>query len=179
MDIDTVYMILALILLVVGIALALFGRAIWDAVMSAIGGMIGWMLGFGIGIWYFGSDSWTGIIIAIVMGFIGSFILATIFGFLVEAALSLVAGILIGVFVFYLTDSIIYAAIAMAVIAIVSFIFIERLIAIITAFIGAVLAAAAVWYLYGFDLAVLAFILLFIIGSILQQFVLDDNTTGY
>jgi hypothetical protein len=141
--------------------------------------MIGWMLGFGIGIWYFGYESWWGIIIAIVLGFVGSFIMAAIFGMLVEAALSLLAGILVGIFVFYLTDNLIYAGIAMAVVAILSFVFIERLIAIITAFIGAVLAAAAVWYLKDFNLAVLAFVLLFIIGSALQQFVLDDNTTGY
>jgi len=179
MDIDTVYFAIAIIMIIVGGALALFGRAIWDALLSTIGGMIGWMIGFGIGIHFFGYDTWWAILLAIVLGFIGGFIMAALFGMLVEAALALCAGLLIGIFVFYMTGNIIYAMIVMAVVAIVAFIFIERIIAVITAFIGSVIAAAGVWFIKGWDMAVVCFILLFVIGSAIQQFVLDDNTTGY
>jgi len=182
MDMDTVFTVLAIIVLVIGIALALFGRAIWDAVLSAIGGMIGWMMGFGLGWWFFHDETWWvwwGIIIAIIFGIVGSLIMAALFGILVEAALALTTGILVGAFVFYLTGEIVYALIVMGVVAVLAYVFMDRLIAIITAFIGAILAGAAVWYLKGFNLAVLAFVLLFVIGSAIQQFVLDDNTTGY
>jgi hypothetical protein len=183
MTIDTVYYIIAIILIVIGAALALFGRAIWDALLSTIGGMIGWIIGFGIGIYimkhFFDNESWLALLVAIVLGFIGGFIMAALFGMLVEAALSLCAGLLIGIFVFYLTGNLLYAVIAMTVIAIITFIFIERLVAVITAFVGSVIAAAGIWFLKGFDLAVLCFVLLFVIGSAIQQFVLDDNTTGY
>jgi hypothetical protein len=179
MDKETIYMILAIILLIIGIAVALFGRAIWDSVMSIIGGMIGWMLGFGIGVLLFGYDSWTEIIIAIILGFVGSLIMGAIFGALVEAALSLLAGILVGVLVYFATDeNLMYAAITCIVVAILSFVLMEHIIAFITAFIGAVLAGAAIWYLMDLSYAILGFILLFVFGSLIQHFMLDDNDTG-
>ena len=176
MEIETIYMILALILLFIGIAVALFGRAIWDSVMSMIGGMIGWMLGFGIGIWFFGYDSWTSIIICIILGFVGSLIIGAIFGAMVEAALSLLAGILAGVLVYFtFGENLMYAAIACIVVAILAFVLIEHVIAFVTAFVGAVLAGGAIWYLMDLNYAILGFILLFIFGSLIQFYMLADN----
>lgn len=178
MDIHTIYYILAWILLIIGVALAVFGVAIWDMLLSAFGGMLGWMIGFGIGISYFGYGSWTGIILAIVIGIIGSIIMAAIFEFLVEAALSLLAGILVAGMVYVATGEIMYAAIVCIVVTVVAYLLIEHVVAIVTAFIGAILAAMAIWYLWGANLAILSFILLFIFGAMIQHYMLDEYDFG-
>ncbi|MCK5309962.1 MAG: hypothetical protein KAJ64_04885, partial [Thermoplasmata archaeon] len=72
MDLETVILILAVIALIIGIALALFGRAIWGTLLSMIGGMIGWMLGFALGVIIFGFGSLLSIILVIICGFVGS-----------------------------------------------------------------------------------------------------------
>ena len=179
MDMNTVFFVLAVIVLIIGVALALFGRAIWDMLMSMIGGMIGWMIGFGIGIWFFGYDSWTGIIIAIILGFVGSFIMGALFGVLVDVALALLAGLLVGALVFFATEDWLYAGIALLVVTILAYVFIERIISIVTAFIGAILAAAAIWYLAGANLAILGFVLLFVIGAAIQHFMLDIHDPNH
>jgi hypothetical protein len=179
MDAHTVYQILAVIILIIGIALALFGRAIWAGLLTAIGSMIGWMLGFAIGAMFFGFDSITGIIITLVLAFLGSFILGTVFRFLVELALALLTGLLCGALVYFFTGNIIIAVIVFAVGLILAYVFIEKVVVVVTALIGSLLAAAATYYLLdrNENYAVLAFIGLFIGGILIQHFLLEEYDT--
>ena len=177
MDLETVKMILAVIVLLIGLALALFGRAIWGSLLSAIGSMIGWMLGFTVGIFFFGFTTLLGIILTIIIAFIGSFIMGAIFGFLVELALALLTAILAaGLFYYFNQGQVMIALIIFAVVFILAYVFIEKVVIVVTAFIGSILAAIGIFFLTdnpGY--ASLGFIGIFILGCVIQYFMLDDH----
>jgi hypothetical protein len=175
MEMQTVYNYLAIIVLVIGIALALFGRAIWHRILSGIGGMLGWMIGFGIGIWYFGYNSAMDVLFAVIIGIVCAIILGAIFATLVEAALCLLAGLLAGGAVYYYYGDMMIAIIVVLVVTVVAFILREYAISVITAIIGALLAAAAIYYLTNLTYAVMGGIILFALGTFVQFYFLEDN----
>lgn len=174
MDEQTIILILAVILLIIGIVLAFFGKAIWGSLMSIIGGMIGWFIGFAIGIHFFGENI-NGWLIAIIIGFICGFIGSMLFRYLVEVALALITGLLAGGVIYYLApDYWIVAIIVFGVVMVLAYVYIEEVVGIVTALIGALLAAAAIYILAGASLAVLGFILIFIGGALIQTFLMRD-----
>lgn len=177
MDLDTVIFILAIIALVIGIALALFGRAIWGALLSMIGGMIGWMIGFAVGVLLFGFDNLLAIILVIICGFVGSLIMGAIFRFLVEAALALLTAILAaGIFWYIYQDQILIAIIIFAVVFILAYVFIEKVVIVITAFIGSIIAGVGLYFLLGnAGYAVIGALALLVTGILIQFFLLDDS----
>ncbi len=177
MDLDTVIMVLAVIALLIGIGLAFFGRAIWGMLLSAIGGMIGWMLGFAVGVLIFGFGDLLSIILVFICGFVGSFILGAIFRFLVEAALALVAAILAaGIFWWAYPGQLLFAIIIFALVFILSYVFIEKVVAIVTAFIGAIIAGVGAYFLLdNLGYAAIAALGLMVAGSLVQLFMLDDS----
>lgn len=179
MDLETVIFILAVIVLLMGIALALFGRAIWGSLLSAMGGMIGWMLGFAVGVFFFGFTTLMGIILTIIIAFIGSFILGAIFGFLVELALALAAALLAaGLFYYFYDKQIVLALIIFAVTFILAYVFIEKVVILVTAFVGSILAAIGIWFLTkNAGYTGLGFVGIFILGCLIQYFLLDDYDT--
>lgn len=179
MELETVIFILALIALVIGIALALFGRAIWGALLSVIGGMIGWMLGFAVGVLIFGFDSLLSIILVIVCGFVGSLIIGAIFGYLVEVALALLTGILAaGVFFYVYPDQIVVAIIIFAIAFIIAYVFIEKVVIVVTAFIGAIVAGIGIYFLIdNAGYAVIGALAILITGILIQFYLLDDYDT--
>ena len=136
---EGIILILGLILLAIGILLAFFGRSMWEAMMSLIGGFIGWFLGFGITIYFLGSDGWyIGIIVGFLCGFVGSIL----FHYLVEVALALIAGVLAGGLVYIIGGAgwAIPAIIVFAVVFAISYYYIDDLIGVITALIGGILS---------------------------------------
>lgn len=177
MDIETVKFILAAIVLLIGIALALFGRAIWGSLLSAIGSMIGWMVGFAIGFYFFGFSTLMGIILTIIIAFIASFIMGAIFQLLVELALALLTAILAaGLFYYFNQDQVVIALIIFAVVFILAYVFIEKVVIVVTAFIGSILAAIGIYFLtYNTGYTAMGFIGLFIIGCLVQYFLLEGH----
>jgi len=179
MDLDTVVFILAVVVTLVGIALAFFGRAIWSGLLSAIGGMIGWMIGFAVGIYFFGFGDLMSIIIVVIIAFVSSFILGAIFGFLVELALALAAALLAaGLFFYFNQGQIVVALVIFAVTFILAYVFIEKVVIVVTAFIGSILAAVGLWFLTESVLWTgVGLIGIFFLGCLIQYFMLDDYDT--
>ena len=177
MDMNTVIYILALIALVIGIALALFGRAIWGSLLSMMGGMIGWMIGFAVGVIIFGFDNLMAIILVIICGFIGSLIMGAIFRYLVEAALALLTAILTaGIFWYIYQDQFLIAIIIFAVVFILAYVFIEKVVVVVTAFIGSIIAGVGLFFLLGnAGYAVMGALALLVTGILIQVFLLDDS----
>ena len=177
MDMNTVIYILALIALVIGIALALFGRAIWGSLLSMMGGMIGWMIGFAVGVIIFGFDNLMAIILVIICGFIGRLIMGEIFRYLVEAALALLTAILTaGIFWYIYQDQFLIAIIIFAVVFILAYVFIEKVVVVVTAFIGSIIAGVGLFFLLGnAGYAVMGALALLVTGILIQFFLLDDS----
>ncbi len=178
MEWETVILILAVIALIIGIVLALFGKSIWGTLLSVIGGMVGWMLGFALGVILFGFSNILSIILVIICGFVGSLIMGAIFRFLVEAALALLTGILAaGLFWLAYPDQIIVAIIIFAVVFIISYVFIEKVVVVVTAFIGSIIAGVGIYVIMDYNLgyAVIGALGLLITGILIQFFLLDDN----
>jgi len=170
MDEQTIYFILAIILLIIGVVLAFFGKAIWGSLMSIIGGMIGWFLGFSLAM-YFGWGWLIAVIVGLICGIIGSML----FGYLVEAALAFITGLLAGGVIFYLApDYWIVAIIVFGIVMVLAYVYIEQVVGVVTALIGALLAAGAIYILANTELAVLGFILIFVGGALIQTFVMRD-----
>ena len=177
MELDTVIFILAIIAVIIGIALALFGRAIWGMLLSAIGGMIGWMIGFAVGVFLFGFDTLLSIILVIICGFVGSLLMGMIFRYLVEVALALVAGLMAaGVFWYAYPGQLIIAIILFVVVFVLSYVFIEKVVVIVTAFIGSIIAGVGAFFLLGnLGYAVIAALGLLVAGIIIQFTMLDES----
>ncbi len=177
MDWETVVFILAVIALIIGIILALFGKSIWGSLLSMMGGMIGWMIGFAIGVLIFGFDNLMAIILVIICGFVGSIIMGAIFRYLVEAALALLTAILAaGIFWYIYQDQILIAIIIFAVVFILAYVFIEKVVIVITAFIGSIIAGVGLYFLLGnAGYAVIGALALLVTGILIQFFLLDDS----
>ena len=177
MELETIYTILAVIVLLIGIALALFGKSVWSGLLTSFGSILGWMIGFAVGAYFFGFDTFFGIIITIILAFLGSFIMGALFKLLVEVALALLSGLLMGILAFFLTESIIIAVIVLAVGFILSFIFLEKIVILVTALIGSILAGAATWYLLdkNINYGAMAFLGLLVLGILIQHFLLEDH----
>jgi len=164
-----------IVVLIVGLLLAFFGRAIFDIVMSVIGALIGSIFGFILGFYLFGG--WViPLIMAALFGIIGSLI----FKFLIQVALAFLCSVAAAFLVWILmgkpalTDFYLIAIIILIVVFTISYYFIEETVSILTAFIGGVLTGiglyamnAGIWAAVG--LAILAFIG----GAILQIYALE------
>ena len=174
------YFLLYVILLLVGVVLAFFGRSVWESLMSVIGGFIGWFIGFAMGMHFFEGDPnrW---LYAIILGFICGLIGSWLFGMMVEVALALVTGALAGGLVYAMGGMnpaegwIAAAIITFVIVFALAYYYIDELIGIITAMIGGILAGAALWLLWDGDYMAGVFgFLIFLGGALVQTFVWDD-----
>lgn len=158
------------ILIVIGLLMAFFGRAIWDIIMSMIGGIIGSIIGFVIGFILFG-----GFIIPLIFMFIFGFIGSILFKYLIRLALALLVGIIVAALVWLLMDTppmadfAIIGLIVMIVVFIPCYYFIEQLVSILTAFIGGCILGVGI---YGLTLSPWLGIgigaVVWVVGSIIQ-----------
>lgn len=163
-----------IILIIIGLLMAFFGRAIWDIIMSLIGGIIGSMIGFVIGYIFFGFIG--AIILMFICGFIGSIL----FKYLIRIALALLCGLIAVALVWLLMgkpsyDSfVIIGVIILFLVFIPSYIFIQHLVSILTALIGGVFLGIGI---YGVTLspwlALGIGVLIWIVGSVVQMLALE------
>ncbi len=185
---EGIMLILGLILLAVGLALAFFGRAMWESLMSIIGGFIGWFLAYFFAAYIMGWVWW----MAMIAGFIGGMLGSWIFGALVEIALALIVAILAGGLVFILGGAgwAIPAVIVFVIVFALSYYFMDDLIAIVTAIIGGILSSVAIYILMMDDpglmgeglggmsdptMAILGGIAIIILGALVQTFFIKDS----
>ena len=170
-DID---LIIGVVLLLIGLVLAFFGKLIWATMMSFIGAIIGGILGFIIGTLIGGQ--WVGLILSLIFAIMFSMI----FGYLVQLGLALILGLMgfaLVYFSFGQTDAaIIGGAIVLAIIFAVSYYFIEEVVAGATALIGGIFAGAGILLItWDMGLAVGLGIMIFVFGALVQIFVLRKH----
>ncbi len=162
-------LIVGLVLLLMGLVLAFFGKLIWASMMALIGSMIGFMLGFIIG------GLLGGWIVALILGFIFMFIFSLVFGRLVELGLALILGLMGFALVYFsfggTTAAIVGGAIVLAIIFAVAYYFIEEVIAVATALIGGILAGLGIFLAtYDGGLSIGAGLMIFVFGALFQIF---------
>lgn len=169
--------LIAAVLIITGLLLAFWGHGIWAAVMSMIGALLGSAVGYLFGV-PLGGDI-AGLVLAVVGAIIGSIL----FSKLVKVALAFLVGLLAGALVYsllhgkayfdttnYTLDPPLIAALLVVVVVFgISYYFIDDLIGIITAAIGALLIAAGLYILnLGTVLAAAAGLGAFVLGGIVQ-----------
>ncbi len=173
-------MLIAFILLVVGLALALAGRTVWRHVMSFIGAIIGGLLGFAFG------TAVGGVLIGLILGFLGAFLGSAVFIFLARVGISLLAGILAFIVLTNVLPSTVSAStssinliglVAGFIVFVVTFIYAEVAIGIVTAIAGGLLAGFALILLnVDMTLAVIAMLALMVFGAALQLSLLKEES---
>jgi hypothetical protein len=137
---DLVFLI-AIILVLVGLALAFAGRRVWKHMMSFIGAIIGGLFGF-----LFGAAI-GGYLIGFVGGMVGGFIGSALFVFLARVGLSVVAGALTMVVADAVTGIGLAALVLGGIAFVVTFIFVETAIGLVTAIVGGLLFGAGLFLL--------------------------------
>jgi hypothetical protein len=169
-DID---LIIGIVLLLIGLVMAFFGKLIWAMMMSLIGALIGGLLGYIIGMLLGG---W---LFALILSLILAILLSMVFGYLVELGLALVLG-LMGFALVYLsfpgTGGIIGGAIVLGIIFAVAYYFIEEVVAGATALIGGILTGVGVFFLtYDLGLSIGVGLMIFVTGALVQIFALRKH----
>ena len=167
---DQLLMLFAVILLVIGLALAFAGRAVWKRVMSFIGAIVGGLLGFA-----FGQAVSNNILIAFVVGALGAIVGSAVFIFLARVGISALAGVLAFLVLAGFVNAVI-ALVAGFVVFVITFVYAEVAIGIVTAIAGGLLTGFALMML-GVDstLAIVAMLVIIVLGATLQMSLLKEQ----
>ena len=128
--------LIALVIVLVGLALAFAGRRVWKHAMSFIGAIIGGMFGFVFG------AAIGGWLVGLIAGLLGSFIGSALFIFLARIGISVVAGALAIVVADALAGNGLVALVIGGVAFVVTFVYVETAIGLVTAVVGALLVGA-------------------------------------
>jgi len=163
-------MLVSLLLLLVGLALAFAGRKAWKHVMSFIGALIGGLMGYVFG------AAIGGILIGFIVGMLGSFIGSALFIFLARVGIALVAGMLSFIVLAAVTGSGLLALIVGGIAFALTFVYIEVAIGIVTAVVGGLLVGFAL-VLFDVDLTttVLVMLGLMVFGAAFQMTVWKEE----
>ncbi len=146
--------IIGVVLIITGLALAFWGHGIWSTIMSLIGALLGAAVGF-----LFGASLSANILVALVLALVGAIIGSILFTKLVKVALAFLVGLLAAAAVYGLLggraqftpgqiDTPLIAAILVLIVVFgISYYFIDDIIGIITAAIGGLLLALGLFLL--------------------------------
>jgi len=167
---SNVLMIIALALILIGFALAFAGRRIWKHVMSLIGALLGGMLGFIFG------TSLGGWLVGLMVAILGSFIGSAVFIFIARLGIAVVAGVLALAVGEGLTGSALAGLLLGLVVFVLTLVYAETAVGIVTAVVGGLLVGFGL-YLLGVDTAV-TMISLFataLFGAVVQMTALKEE----
>ena len=167
-------MIIGIVLVIVGLALAFWGHGIWSSVMSLIGALLGSAVGYLFGAAF-------GVGAALILALVGAIIGSILFTKLVKVALAFLVGLLAGAGVYGLLGGqarftsgqidtpLIAALLVLIVVFGIAYYFIDDIIGIVTAAIGGLLLALGL-YLLGVatTTAALAGLGVFVLGAAMQ-----------
>lgn len=169
-------LIIGIILVVTGLALAFWGHGIWSSVMSLIGALIGAAVGY-----IFGATLGGGYLAGLILAAVGAIIGSILFTKLVKIALAFLVGLLAGALTYtalrgsavfvpgQLDGPLIASLLVLLVVFALAYYYIDDLIGIITAAIGGLLLAAGLYVLNaGVPVAALAGFGAFLLGAIVQ-----------
>jgi hypothetical protein len=146
--------IIGVVLVVAGLALAFWGHGIWSTIMSLIGALLGAAVGF-----LFGASLSSNVAVGLILALVGAIIGSILFTKLVKVALAFLVGLLAGAAVYGLLggraqftagqiDTPLIAAILVLIVVFgISYYFIDDIIGIITAAIGGLLLALGLFLL--------------------------------
>ena len=146
--------IIGVVLIITGLALAFWGHGIWSTIMSLIGALLGAAVGF-----LFGASLSANIAVALIHALVGAIIGSILFTKLVKVALAFLVGLLAAAAVYGLLggraqftpgqiDTPLIAAILVLIVVFgISYYFIDDIIGIITAAIGGLLLALGLFLL--------------------------------
>jgi MFS family permease len=163
--------LIALVIVLVGLALAFAGRKVWRHMMSFIGAIIGGLFGFVFG------AAIGGWLVGFVAGLLGSFIGSALFIFLARVGISVVAAALTVVVVGAFTDSSLVALFVGAIAFVVTFVYVETAIGLVTAVVGALLVGAGLFLMDLVDmlLVVIAVLGIAVLGAAFQMTALKEE----
>jgi ribosomal protein S27AE len=164
-------MFIFIIALCLGAILTFAGKLLWKPFMLIVGGFIGSIVGFALG-FLFG-----GIVGGLIGAMLGGAVGGTIFAIVVKSALAALAGIISFTLIEVLTRDAFVALIIGFVVFVASVIFIEGVIGILTAILGALIVGVCLMGL-GIDIgfAAIAALILMIAGSLIQTIFVKDRT---
>ena len=163
------------IMLVVGLVIAFAGRIAWRHLMSFIGAIIGGLFGFVLGTAVGGPI--VGLFVSMLCAVIGSFV----FIFLAEIGLGVVAGLFTYFVVEAVTDIDVVALVFAGVALVVTVVFIEQALGVVTALIGGLLVGLALIWLDWLDMTIVVIIMLgtMIFGAAFQLAAIKDEGRRY
>lgn len=164
-----------LILIIIGLLFCFFGEFIWEFMVSMIGAIIGSMIGFAIGL------AIGGYLCAFGLMFVCAMIGSMLFQMLAKTAVALLCGLLAFGAAAYLaysanpddpSSALFVGLVVGAIIFIIAIMFVEEIIGVFLAGIGAFLVGVAVYFLVGGDYALTYAVLvggiLFVLGAFFQ-----------
>jgi hypothetical protein len=165
------------VLLIVGIIIAFAGRIVWRHLMSFIGAIIGGLFGFVIGTAVGGPL--VGLFVSMLCAIVGSFV----FIFLAEIGLGVVASL----FTFFVADAILgedYMIVALVIAGlafVLTVVFIEQALGVVTAGIGGLLVGLALIWLDWLDMTIVVVIMLaaIVFGAAFQLMAIKDEARRY
>ncbi|MDQ1371981.1 MAG: hypothetical protein QG582_896 [Candidatus Thermoplasmatota archaeon] len=163
--------IIALVVLCLGFVLALVGRIAWKHVMSFIGGILGGILGFVFG------TAVGGLLVGLIVSMLGAVIGSALFVFLSHVGLGAVAALLTYIVASVVVGDAAVSLILAAVAFVVTVVFVEQAIAVVTAVVGGLLVGLGLIWLDVTDMTVVVVAMLatMVFGAALQLTVIKDK----
>lgn len=162
--------LVALLLMLLGLALAFVGRKVWKHVMSfvgaVIGGLLGYVFGAAIGGW----------VVGFIGAMVGSMVGGAVFVFLARLGIAAVAGTLALIVVAGGTSSDIAGLLVAAIVFVATFVYAETAVGIVTAIVGGLLFGSGMFLLeMDMTITVLAVLALAVFGGAFQMSVLKEE----
>ena len=148
-----IVLLIAFAIMLVGVVLAFAGRLVWRNVMSFVGAILGGIFGFTFG------TAIGGPIIGLVVGILGAMIGGTVFMFLMEIGLGVVAGLLAYLVASIVFDSMLIGLVFAAIAFVITIVFVEQAISVVTAIVGGLLVGIAMLWMELFDMMIVVLIM--------------------
>lgn len=165
-----ILLLLAIVLILVGLGLGFAGRRVWKHVMSFIGAVIGGVLGFAFG------TAVGGFLIGFIAGALGAFVGSALFIFIARVGIGLLGGVLGFVVAVAVTGDATVGLVAGVILFILTFVFAEAAIGVVTAIVGGLLIGIGLlWLDVDMTLAVVAMLAVMVFGGAFQMVALKDE----
>lgn len=163
--------LVAIVLIVMGLLTAFFGRRVWKQVMSFAGAVIGGVFGYSIGASL--GDPIMGLVVATLCSMIGAGVMV----FVAKLGLSAIAGLIAFVVVAAVLGSPVAGLIAGVLAFALTLAYIEAAIGMVTAIIGGLLVGiGALWLEFDMLFVLLALLAVMVLGGAYQMVALKNES---
>lgn len=164
-------LLIGVVVLCLGFVLALAGRVAWKHVMSLVGGVIGGIFGFVFG------TAMGGLLVGLIVSMLGAVVGSALFVFLAQLGLGVVAGLLTYIIAVPVTGSEIVSIMLAGVAFIVTVVFIEQAIGVVTAVVGGLLVGIGLIWLDVTDMTIVVLVMFgtMVFGAAFQMSVIKEQ----